>query len=313
MTRRDRRVNGSCRKAQALARGDIQLFNLQLFLYIHGMTIGVDLGGTNIRAGIRSGDTVKGFQQVALRDKDSLEGTLQQLKDIIRPLVSDKIESIGVAVPSLVDAAQGIVYNVVNIPSWERVELKAILEAEFGVPVAVENDANCFALGEHRHGKGRAYRNIIGVTLGTGVGAGLILDGKIYRGSNGGAGEVGYLNYRNRDFEFYGGSFFFDEVHGTNALSVYNDAVAGQPNALRIWEVYGMHIGNLVRSLVYAFDPEAIVFGGSITNAFDFFLPSLRETVASNFHFPRSMERLQILQSVNEHITLLGASSLGEA
>ncbi|HEX7014899.1 MAG TPA: ROK family protein [Cyclobacteriaceae bacterium] len=274
------------------------------------MTIGVDLGGTNIRAGIRSGDAVTGFRQVTLRDKDSLDSTLQQLKDLIRPLVSSEIESIGVAVPSVVDAVQGVVYNVVNIPSWERVELKAILEAEFGLPAAVENDANCFALGEYYHGKAKGLQHVIGVTLGTGVGAGLILDGKIYRGSNGGAGEVGYLNYRNRDFEFYGGSFFFAEVHGTNALDLYNEAVAGSPNALRIWEVYGMHIGNLVKSLVYAYDPDAIVFGGSITNAFDFFLPSLRETIASHFHFPRSMERLRILRSENEHITLLGASSL---
>lgn len=274
------------------------------------MTIGVDLGGTNIRAGIRSGDAVRDFRQVTLRDKDSLDSTLRQLKDLIRPLVSDAIESIGIAVPSIVDAAEGVVYDVVNIPSWKRVELKAIMEAEFGLPSAVENDANCFALGEHYHGKAKGLQNIVGVTLGTGVGAGLILAGKIYRGSNGGAGEVGYLNYRNRDFEFYGGSFFFDEVHGTNALDVYNDAVAGKPNALRIWEVYGMHVGNLVKSLVYAYDPDAIVFGGSITNAFDFFEPSLRETIASNFHFPRSMERLRLLRSENEYITLLGASSL---
>jgi glucokinase len=274
------------------------------------MTIGVDLGGTNIRAGIRSGDTVTDYRQVTLQDKHSLDSTLKQLKDLIRPLVSERIESIGVAVPSIVDVEQGVVYNVVNIPSWERVELKAILEAEFGLPVAVENDANCFALGEFYHGKAKGLRNVVGVTLGTGVGSGLILDGKIYRGSNGGAGEVGYLNYRNRDFEFYGGSFFFSEIHGTNALDLYNEAVAGKPNALRIWEVYGMHIGNLVKSVVYAYDPDAIVFGGSITNASDFFLPSLRETIASHFHFPRSMERLRILRSENEYITLLGASSL---
>lgn len=274
------------------------------------MTIGVDLGGTNIRAGIRSGDAVTGHRQTALRDKDSLDSTLQQLKDLIRPLVSVQVASIGVAVPSVVDAANGVVYNVVNIPSWERVELKSILETEFGLPVAVENDANCFALGEYRHGKATGLRNVVGVTLGTGVGSGLILDGKIYRGSNGGAGEVGYLNYRNRDFEFYGGSFFFSEVHGTNALDLHKEAMSGSPNALRIWEVYGMHIGNLIKSLVYAYDPDAIVFGGSITNAFDFFLPSLQETIASSFHFPLSMKRLKIFRSENEFITLLGASSL---
>src|SRR5690606_35650190 len=230
--------------------------------------------------------------QVSLRDKDSLDGTLQQLKDLIRPLVSSEIESIGIAVPSVVDAEKGIVYNVVNIPSWERVELKAILEAEFGLPVAVENDANCFALGEHRHGKAKGLQNVVGVTLGTGVGSGLILDGKIYRGSHGGAGEVGYLNCRNRDFEVDGGSFFFDEVHGSNALGVYNEADDRKPCAVRRWVVDAMRLGDLLKSPVYARAPLAIVFGGSITNAFDFFEPTLRETIASNFHVPRAMGRL---------------------
>src|SRR5690606_40573094 len=75
------------------------------------MTIGVDLKGTNIRAGIRSGDTISGFRQEVLRDKESLDSTLQQLKDFIRPLVSKATESIGVAVPSIVDAEQGVVYE----------------------------------------------------------------------------------------------------------------------------------------------------------------------------------------------------------
>lgn len=274
------------------------------------MTIGVDLGGTNVRAGIRTGDEINHFRQTPLVEKDSLEKTLALLMDVLRPLVSKKIKGIGIAVPSIVDAEKGIVYNVVNIPSWERVELKSILEKEFSVPVSVENDANCFALGEHLHGKAKGYNDVIGITLGTGVGSGLILDGKIYRGRNGGAGEVGYLNYLDRDFEFYGGSFSFSELHGTSALEVYRAAVEGEKKALAIWEEYGVHIGQLIKSLVYAYDPGAIVFGGSIANAWEFFEPSLRRTIASGFHFPLSMKRLQILRSENEHVTILGASSL---
>lgn len=274
------------------------------------MTIGVDLGGTNVRAGIRIGDAIDAHRQVALRDQDSLESTLGQLTDLLRPLVSEKVKGIGVAVPSIVHAEKGIVYNVVNIPSWERVELKAILEAEFGVPVRVENDANCFALGEHLHGKAKGHNNVVGITLGTGVGSGLILDGRIYRGKNGGAGEVGYLNYLDRDFEFYGGSFSFSELHGRSALQVYQEARQGEAKALEIWEGYGKHIGQLIKSLVYAYDPGAIVFGGSIANAWEFFEPSMRQTITSGFHFPLSMKQLEIFRSENEHITILGASSL---
>jgi len=274
------------------------------------MTIGVDLGGTNVRAGIRIGDTIDSHRQVALKAQDSMEKTLGQLTDLLRPLVTEKIKGIGIAVPSIVDAEKGVVYNVVNIPSWERVELKAILEREFGVPVRVENDANCFALGEHLHGKAKGHSNVIGITLGTGVGSGLILDGRIYRGKNGGAGEVGYLNYLDRDFEFYGGSFSFSELHGRSALEVYQEARRGETKALEIWEDYGTHIGQLIKSLVYAYDPGAIVFGGSIANAWEFFEPSMREAISSGFHFPLSMKHLEILRSENEHITILGASSL---
>lgn len=274
------------------------------------MTIGIDLGGTNVRAGIRQGDEVRDFRQVALQHKDSLQKTLAQLADLLRPLISEKIKGIGVAVPSVVDADKGIVYNVVNIPSWERVELKAILEDEFGIPISVENDANCFALGEHLHGKAKGHPAVVGITLGTGVGSGLILGGQIYRGSNGGAGEVGYLNYLDRDFEFYGGSFFFSEVHHTSALEEYKRATEGEAKALEIWKEYGVNIGQLIKSLVYAYDPGAVVFGGSIANAWEFFEPSVRATISSGFHFPLSMKRLKILRSENEHITILGASSL---
>jgi glucokinase len=274
------------------------------------MTIGVDLGGTNIRAGIRENDTITDRKQISLAEKDSLASTLHQLKELIRPLVSPAVRGIGIAVPSIVDVERGVVYNVVNIPSWERVELKGILEEAFQVEVQVENDANCFALGEHLHGKAKGFKTVVGITLGTGVGSGLILNGKIYGGSNGGAGEVGYLNYRDKDFEFYGGSFFFADVHHTSALEIYQFARSGDEKALSIWKEYGTHIGDLIKSVVYAYDPEAIVFGGSIANAYEFFEPSMRQTILAKFYFPGSMQKLKIFKSENENITLLGASAL---
>ncbi len=273
-------------------------------------TIGVDLGGTNIRAGIREGDRIVTRNQISLADKDSLEGTLNQLTGLISPLITPEITGIGIAVPSIVDSARGIVYNVVNIPSWQRVELKSILEKKFNIGIAVENDANCFALGESLHGKMKGHHHGVGITLGTGVGSGVIIDGKIYSGQNGGAGEIGYLNYRDRDYEFYGGSFFFREIHNTSALEMFTKAGAGDKIAMLIWDEYGVTIGNMIKSVVYAYDPEAIVFGGSIAKAFPLFEPSMRQTISTDFYFPGSMARLKIFHSENENITLLGASSL---
>jgi glucokinase len=274
------------------------------------MTIGVDLGGTNIRAGIREDDLIIRREQVSLTDKDSLESTLSQLIRLIKPLVSSKIKGIGVAAPSIVDNVNGIVYNVVNIPSWKEVALKDILEKEFDIPTRIDNDANCFVLGELMHGKAKGLHQVVGITLGTGVGAGVIINGKILSGNNGGAGEVGYLNYLDKDFEFYCGSFFFEEMHNTSAYEVSQKAKAGNKEAIRIWEEYGVHIGNLIKSVVYAYDPEAIIFGGSISNAFSLFESAMRKNISENFHFPGSINKLKIMQSENPNSTLLGASSL---
>ena len=111
------------------------------------MLIGVDLGGTNIRAGLIDNGAITTVNHVLLSEKDSVQKTLSQLISIIAPLIQPGVEGIGVGVPSVVDIENGIVYDVVNIPSWKKVELKKILETEFKIPVRINNDVNCFALG----------------------------------------------------------------------------------------------------------------------------------------------------------------------
>src|SRR5688572_1292717 len=116
------------------------------------MIIGVDLGGTKVRAGVASDGKIEKQKQQLFKSLGSQSETLGQLIDLIRSLMHSDIEGIGLGVPSVVDVERGIVFNVVNISSWVRVPLKDILEEEFNVPVAVNNDVNCFALGEHRFG-----------------------------------------------------------------------------------------------------------------------------------------------------------------
>src|SRR5688572_12281585 len=138
------------------------------------MTIGVDLGGTNIRAGIEKGGDIFNQRKALLHARGSLSETLTQVIEFLRPLVDTGIQGIGIGVPSVVDVEKGIVYNVTNIPSWHRVPLKDILEDEFGIPVSVNNDVNCFALGEYKFGLAKGMKHVVGVSAGTGLGAGII-------------------------------------------------------------------------------------------------------------------------------------------
>ena len=273
------------------------------------MTIGIDLGGTNVRCGlVENGNVIKKISEPCRSDQPENE-VVEQIKGLIRQLMNASVKGIGIGVPSVVDVQKGIVYNVLNIPSWKEVHLKDMLEAEFGIPVCVNNDANCFALGEQRCGSGKPYRNVIGVTLGTGVGAGLIIDNQLFCGSNTGAGEIGCLPYLEHTLEFYCGSAFFTEFYNTTGKDAMQLAQSGDPEGLKIWNDFGKHIGMLVKIILYAYDPDAIIFGGSITNAYPFFEKAMRKEMES-FDYPETIKKIQILISTRDDISLLGAAAL---
>lgn len=273
------------------------------------MIIGVDLGGTNIRAGLVRDDKILELNCTLLYDKDSLESTLLQILSAISPLMRSGIRGIGIGVPSVVDIEQGIVYNVVNIPSWKRVELKSVLEKEFKVPVAVNNDVNCFALGEYVYGGGKAFSSLVALALGTGLGSGIVLNGKLYSGSNGGAGEVGCLPYLDSNFEAYTSSMFFEQNFASTALDMHRIALDGNASAIDAWKMYGLHMGNVIKAVLYTYDPQAIILGGSISKAFPLFEAAMWEAL-DDFLFPESLKRLRLYPSSLENAAIYGAAAL---
>lgn len=273
------------------------------------MNIGIDLGGTKIQVGIEKNGEIISQTKALLKDKDSLSSTLKQVINFIKPLMDHKVEGIGIGVPSVVDVKNGIVYNVTNIPSWKKVELKAILEKEFAIPVFVNNDVNCFAIGEHRFGLGTQYSNMVGMSIGTGLGSGIIIDNKLYTGINCGAGEIGLLPYKDKNIEYYASGNFFSSFYGTTALDAYKAAKAGNQEALSQWGEFGLHFGAAVQAVIYTYDPEAIIIGGSLAKAFHFFKSSMEESF-QDFIYPEIIKKLNILVSNNENIALLGAAAL---
>ncbi|WP_162416312.1 ROK family protein [Cyclobacterium roseum] len=273
------------------------------------MNIGIDLGGTKIQVGIEKEGKIIHKTKALLKEKDDLHSTLNQVKQFIEPLTRHKVEGIGIGVPSVVDVEKGIVYNVTNIPSWKKVRLKAILEEEFNLPVFVNNDVNCFTIGEHKFGMGKEYSCLVGMSIGTGLGSGIIIGNKLYAGTNCGAGEIGLLPYKDQNIEYYASGNFFSAFYHTTALDAYNQAEKGDPEALSQWKDFGHHFGAAVQAVMYTYDPQAIVIGGSVANAYPYFEATMKESF-SDFIYPESIKKLKIHQTKNEDIALLGAAAL---
>ena len=270
--------------------------------------IGVDIGGTTIKGGvIEAGRIIK---QLVSETKPNEGGdiTLDILKDLIRKLINSETESIGIGVPSVVDRIKGIVYNVQNIKDWEEVHLKEILEKEFNLPVFIDNDANCFAMGEKQYGIGKQFDNFVGITLGTGVGGGIIQNGKLLIDANCGSGEFGELPYLDSILENYCGSRFFNQ-YNMSGLEFANKALLGDEESLKIFNEYGQHIAVLVKSIVLTIDPQAIIFGGAIANSLNLFEKSMYHHL-NDFPYPNSIKKLKILQSELNDIGILGAGAL---
>ena len=273
------------------------------------MKIGVDLGGTNIRAALVDGTNVIRKEKAPCPAKGTQEEVINAIAALIEPLICDEVTSIGIGVPSVVDTAKGIVYNVANIPSWQEVHLKEIYENRFGIPVHINNDANCFALGESRFGQGRGYKDVVGITLGTGVGSGIIINGHLYEGRNAGAGEIGCLSYLDKDYETYCSTPFF-VAHDTTGAELSAKAQTGDAAAQALWDKFGHHIGELVKAALFAYDPEAIIFGGGIAAGYPHFEAAMRKTVET---FPyETAKDVKILFSTDADMGLYGASVLDE-
>ncbi len=275
------------------------------------MNVAVDLGGTNVRVGLVDGDRILEILSQPCRAHGDESEVLEQIFSMISTVSQGRsVKGIGVGVPSVVDMEKGIVYDVVGIPSWKEVHLKDLLEEKFGIPASVNNDSNCFALGVSRYGEAKGYGSALGVTLGTGVGSGLVIDGRLYAGHNTGAGEIGMIPYLDRDYEFYCSSRFFVS-RGTTGKDAAANAASGDPSALALMDEFGTNIGMLVKTIMFAFDPEVIVFGGSIANAFELFGKSMYAEMES-FPYRKSVGRLRVCRSTVPNISILGASSLCE-
>jgi len=271
--------------------------------------IGIDLGATNIRGAVVNGEQLSDIISRRIKTKGTEKEVLEDVYSLIDELIDNDVKAIGIGVPSVVDVKLGIVYDVIHIPSWKEVHLKAILEDRYEIPVFVNNDANCFALGEYYFGKGKGVTDMVGLTIGTGLGAGIIINSHLYAGKNCGAGEFGMVDYLDHNYEYYCSGSFFQNVYGFNGEEVFTNAKKGEKWALMFYQQLGKHLGNAIKMIMYTYDTELIILGGSVPSAYSFFEKDMWERIHT-FGFPKSIEKLRIQTSALANSGILGAAAL---
>ena len=293
--------------------------------------IGIDLGGTAIKLGRFSEDGIcHQSLSVPTPQPATPEAVLAAMTDAILQLQTppflkgglggDRICAIGIGTPGPVDAIGRIARVAINLKNWHNVPLADWLEAKTGLPTILANDANCAGLGEAWLGAGRHFDNLILLTLGTGVGGAVILDGKLFAGHLGAAGELGLIainpdgpecNSGNRgSLEQYVSVQAIRRETGLEPLELANLAKSGDAKALEYWENYGRYLGIGLASIIYILTPEAIIIGGGISAAAEFFLPTVRAEIERRV-LPSSREDLQLLVAqLGNQAGMVGAAKL---
>jgi len=271
--------------------------------------IGIDLGGTNIRGAIVCGNELSNIISRRINAQGSQDDVLREVYQLIDDLIQPSVISIGIGVPGLVDEKEGLVYDVMNIPSWKELPLQQWIQTRYNLPVFLNNDANCFALGEFYFGKGLGHNSMVGLTIGTGLGAGIILNKKLHTGRSGAAGEFGLISYLDHCIEYYASGQFFKNVYGLDGEAVFAAAKAGDEKFIALYGELGHHLGNAIKTILYALDTDLIVLGGSVRHAYKWFEKKMWEQVYTTV-FQRSAKNLRIEISELPNSALLGAAAL---
>jgi len=287
------------------------------------MRIGIDLGGTKVSIGLVNQNQLIGqpvrFMIADCQDADDLvkhmvEAIDHNLRD--NGITWQSLEMIGIGSPGPLDYKTGIVLQTPNLVMLRNYALGPKLRELTGLPVLVNNDANCFALGEQRAGSGRGLEYVLGVTLGTGFGLGFVYKNEIFNGATGTALEFAETPYLDGIFEDYisgrGVARIFKSVTGMDKkpADVTELAKSSDPAALETWQIFGRHLAQAMIVLVMVLDPDIIVIGGSVAQGWDFFYQSLETNLRSGIHAGPAGHLKVARSHLGELAAIIGAASL---
>ncbi|MGB3614358.1 MAG: ROK family protein [Elainellaceae cyanobacterium] len=286
------------------------------------VVIGIDLGGTAIKIGCfcKDGQCLKSFSCPTPQPAEPHA----VLKAILAALLTFQphyaIAAVGIGTPGPVDATGRIARVAINLSGWNQVPLADWIEQHTGHPTVLANDANCAGLGEAWLGAGRSVQNLIMLTLGTGVGGAVILNGSLFTGPDGAAGELGLITLHPQgppcnsgnsgSMEQYLSVQAIQRRTGLSPAALGRQAREGQPEAIAFWQAYGRDLGAGLASLMYVLTPEAILIGGGISASADFFFPAAWAEITQRV-LPSSRAHTQLLAAqLGNQAGMVGAAKL---
>ncbi len=293
-------------------------------------TIGIDLGATFVKMGLVD-DKGKAYFRRKIETPISSNKTLlidaiiDNIRDIIK-VSGKKVSGVGIGVPGPVDSKKGIVHYFPNIKGWEEVPLKSILKKKLGLRVELDNDVNAMTLGEFVFGAGKSCDNLICLTLGTGVGGGIIIGGKLYRGGSMTAGEIGHMPINETGpkcncggiacLERYIGNRYILErakkVFGGNITleTLASLAKSGNKKAVAIWTDVAEKLSVALVEVVNLLNPDKIVIGGGVSKAGSLILNPLKKQIKARAMRDQAKHVKIALAKLGADAGIIGASLL---
>ena len=277
--------------------------------------IGIDVGGTNVKIALVDDGKIIYSNSVPTYAQMGYEYTVNNIKQAIRDLMKETettaadIKGIGFDFPGQVDYKTGVVKLAPNIPGWVNVPIAQMIEEAFHIPTRIDNDVRCAALGEMNFGAGKGCQNFVCITVGTGIGSGLVVNGQLVRGAANAAGEIGHIKLQMndgpicgcgdtgcleafasgpsivamaQDYLKSGKSTKFREMAGDGEITPYivaKAAEAGDPVAKRIFTIIGEYVGMGLVSVINLLNPEKVIIGGGVAEAGDLLFEPIRKTV----------------------------------
>lgn len=266
--------------------------------------VGIDLGGTNLKVALINLNykiiSKKILSTQAFNTKALLvEGITDSVKSLLKNNMLEKkdILGVGIGLPGPVDEKSGVVHALTNIPGWKEVNLKALLSKRLGLPLFLDNDAKLMSLAEYNIGAARGFKYAVCITLGTGVGGGIIIDGNLYRGKSNVSGEIGHIpiNENGPDCNC-GGKACLETYIGNNRITqkakkIFKREISleeisalaekGNKLALEVWSYVGKQLGIALVGVVNLLNPDCIVVGGGVANADKSLFKKLREVIST--------------------------------